>query len=46
MRRISRSFSKMSTMSTREELAFGRLMGILCVLIVACWLPQLVSNLT
>lgn len=43
MRRMSRSASKMSNSSTREEIAFGRLMGFLCVIFVGCWMPQMVS---
>lgn len=43
MRRMSRSCSKMSTNSTREEMAFGRLMGVLCIIFLVCWMPQLVS---
>lgn len=40
---MRRSISKMSTNSTREEVAFGRLMGLLCVIFIICWMPQLVS---
>ncbi|XP_063224944.1 prostaglandin E2 receptor EP4 subtype [Bacillus rossius redtenbacheri] len=31
--------------STREELTFARLMGLICVVFVVCWLPQMVSIL-
>ncbi|XP_065212420.1 prostaglandin E2 receptor EP3 subtype [Planococcus citri] len=43
MRRMSRSVSKMSTSSTREEIAFGRLMGFLCIIFVICWVPQMLT---
>ena len=44
MRSISRSVSRMSTTSTREEMAFGRLMILLCVIFLSCWVPQLVRR--
>lgn len=42
---MRRSISKMSTNSTWEEVAFGRLMGLLCVIFIVCWMPQLVRSL-
>lgn len=44
VRRMSRCSSKTSTASTKEELAFGRLMGFLCIIFMICWIPQLVST--
>lgn len=43
MRKMSRTCSRTSTTSTREELAFGRLMGFLCMIFVICWVPQLMT---
>jgi hypothetical protein len=30
--------------STPEELAFARLMAVLCVAFVVCWMPQMVRR--
>lgn len=43
-KKVSRTISKMSTTSTREEVAFGRLMGFLCIIFIVCWMPQLVCT--
>lgn len=42
-RRISRNQSLPYDACTREELAFARLMAILCVVFVLCWMPQMIS---
>lgn len=48
VRRISRSLSKNSDRSeapgtpTGEELAFAKLMAVLCISFVICWMPQMV----
>ncbi|RZF43657.1 hypothetical protein LSTR_LSTR009254 [Laodelphax striatellus] len=42
-RRISRNQSLSYDACTREELAFARLMAILCVVFVLCWMPQMIS---
>ncbi|CAH0391063.1 unnamed protein product [Bemisia tabaci] len=43
VRRISRNSSLSSNSSTKEEVAFGKLMVLLCVVFVLCWLPQMIS---
>ncbi|KAG8302267.1 hypothetical protein J6590_036156 [Homalodisca vitripennis] len=42
-RRISRNQSLTFNACTREERAFARLMGLLCVVFVICWMPQMIS---
>lgn len=41
-RRISRNQSMNLNTCTREELAFGRLMALFCVVFLLCWMPQMV----
>ncbi|XP_014249082.1 rhodopsin, GQ-coupled [Cimex lectularius] len=43
VRRISRNRDLTCSASTYEELAFARLMGVLCAVIIICWLPQLIT---
>ncbi|XP_054270160.1 prostaglandin D2 receptor [Macrosteles quadrilineatus] len=42
-RRISRNQSLTFNACTREEMAFARLMALLCVVFVLCWMPQMIS---
>lgn len=44
-RRISRNQSLSFDACTREEIAFARLMAILCVVFVLCWMPQMVRQI-
>lgn len=55
VRRISRSFSRSSdneaaassgNAPTQEELAFAKLMAVLCISFVICWMPQMVGTST
>lgn len=41
-RRISRNQSLTYNACTKEELAFARLMALLCIVFVLCWMPQMV----
>ncbi|XP_073979363.1 prostaglandin E2 receptor EP3 subtype isoform X2 [Rhodnius prolixus] len=41
VRRISRNRDLTYNASTSEELAFAKVMGLLCLVFVICWLPQL-----
>lgn len=49
VRRVSRSIisnrvdQRCNRYATAEEIAFAKLMAILCVIFLVCWLPQLVS---
>lgn len=49
VRRISRSCSRSSDneqiigQPTSEELAFAKLMAVLCISFVICWMPQMVN---
>lgn len=43
-RRISRNQSMNLNTCTREELAFGRLMALFCVVFLLCWMPQMVRS--
>ncbi|KAI5732074.1 hypothetical protein M8J77_020817 [Diaphorina citri] len=43
VRRVSRNASLTYNAATKEELAFGKLMILLSVMFILCWVPQLVS---
>lgn len=42
-RRISRNQSLTYNACTKEELAFARLMALLCIVFILCWMPQMIS---
>lgn len=43
VRRVSRNASLTYNAATKEELAFGKVMVLLSVMFILCWVPQLVS---
>uniref|UniRef100_A0A8D9DZC6 Prostacyclin receptor n=1 Tax=Cacopsylla melanoneura TaxID=428564 RepID=A0A8D9DZC6_9HEMI len=43
VRRVSRNASLTYNAATKEELAFGKLMVLLSVMFILCWVPQLIS---
>ncbi|CAH0561788.1 unnamed protein product [Brassicogethes aeneus] len=47
VRRVSRSIinNSCSRYQTPEEVAFAKLMAIICLIFVCCWVPQLISHL-
>ncbi|XP_018320628.1 prostaglandin E2 receptor EP3 subtype [Agrilus planipennis] len=42
LRRCSRSGIN-NRYSTQEEIAFAKLMGYICIIFIACWMPQMIS---